>query len=76
MACLEFAFITWFFARDTSQQQLNTENFLQYICLENNRRDTPHLRAYLLDKGFKVPYTHKARPAAFGGVSTTTIGEI
>ena len=76
MACLEFAFITWFFARDTSQQQLNTENFLQYICLENNRRDTPHLRAYLLDKGFKVPYTHKARPAQFGGVSTTTIEEI
>jgi len=49
---------------------------LQYICLENNRRDTPHLRAYLLDKGFKVPYTHKARPAQFGGVSTITIGEI
>jgi hypothetical protein len=63
MACLEFSFITWFFARDTSQAQLTTDNFLKYICLENNRRDTPHLRAYLIEKGFILPFQKKARPA-------------
>jgi Putative amidoligase enzyme len=63
MACLEFSFITWFFARDTSQAQLNTENFLKYICLENNRRDTPYLRAYLIEKGFVLPFQQKPRPA-------------
>ena len=60
MACLEFAFISWFFARDTSQTQLTTANFLQYICLENNRRDTRFLRAYLESKNFVLPF--KAKP--------------
>jgi Putative amidoligase enzyme len=63
MACLEFSFISWFFARDTSQLQLNTANFLQYICLENNRRDTVHLREYLASKGFALPFI-KQLPAA------------
>ena len=60
MSCLEFSFIAWFFARDTSQQQLNTDNFLQYICLENNRHDTRYLRAYLHDKGWQLPFSPKA----------------
>ena len=59
MACLEFAFISWFFARDTSQTQLTTANFLQYICLENNRRDTRYLREYLTDKGYTLPFKPK-----------------
>jgi uncharacterized protein with NRDE domain len=63
MACLEFSFISWFFARDTSQLQLNTANFLQYICLENNRKDTAHLREYLAARGFALPFL-KQPPAA------------
>ena len=59
MACLEFAFISWFFARDTSQTQLTTANFLQYICLENNRRDTRYLREYLTEKGYTLPFKPK-----------------
>lgn len=59
MACLEFSFISWFFARDTSQTQLTTDNFLRYICLENNRRDTRFLRAYLEGKGFVLPFKSK-----------------
>jgi hypothetical protein len=76
MACLEFAYITWFFSRDTSQTQLTTQNFLKYICLENNRRDTAHLRAYLIDKGYQLPFQAKARPAADTINLTTTEGEI
>jgi hypothetical protein len=64
MACLEFAWITWFFCRDTSQAQLTTDNFLKYICLENNRRDTKFLRAYLISKNYQLPFHAKAAAAA------------
>ena len=78
MACLEFAFISWFFARDTSQTQLTTANFLQYICLENNRRDTRYLRAYLTDKGYTLPFKPKAdtRRATTNNQPTTNLEEI
>jgi len=78
MACLEFAFISWFFARDTSQTQLTTENFLQYICLENNRRDTRHLRAYLTDRGYALPFKPKTdtRRATTNNQPTTNLEEI
>ena len=74
MACLEFAFISWFFARDTSQTQLTTANFLQYICLENNRRDTRHLRDYLTEKGYTLPFKPKTdtRRATTNNQPTTT----
>lgn len=73
MACLEFAWITWFFARDTSQAQLTTQNFLKYICLQNNRRDTAHLRAYLIDKGYTLPFQARNNQAA---AQLTNEGEI
>jgi len=78
MACLEFSFISWFFARDTSQTQLTTANFLQYICLENNRRDTRYLRAYLTDKGYTLPFKPKAdtRRATTNNQPTTNLEEI
>jgi hypothetical protein len=77
MACLEFAYATWFFARDTSQTQLTSENFLKFICLENNRRDTAYLRAYLVEKGFVLPFATKPRPVAYGGsLTTSTTGEL
>lgn len=59
IACLEFTYQTWFFCRDTSQKQLTTQNFLKYICLENNRKDTRYLRAYLAGKGFVLPFQNK-----------------
>ena len=59
IACLEFTYQTWFFCRDTSQKQLTTANFLKYICLENNRKDTRYLRAYLAGKGFVLPFQNK-----------------
>jgi hypothetical protein len=59
IACLEFTYQTWFFCRDTSQKQLTTQNFLKYICLENNRKDTKFLRAYLAGKGFVLPFQNK-----------------
>ena len=59
IACLEFTYQTWFFCRDTSQKQLTTANFLKYICLENNRKDTRFLRAYLTSKGFVMPFQNK-----------------
>ena len=59
IACLEFTYQTWFFCRDTSQKQLTTDNFLKYICLENNRKDTKFLRAYLAGKGFVMPFQNK-----------------
>jgi hypothetical protein len=59
MACLEFTYATWFFCRDTSAKQLTTANFLKYICLENCRKDTRYLRAYLTSKGFSLPFVPK-----------------
>ena len=78
MACLEFSFISWFFARDTSQTQLTTANFLKYICLENNRRDTRHLRAYLTDKGYTLPFKPKTdtRRVTTNNQPTTNLEEI
>ena len=71
LSCLEFSFISWHFARDTSQKNLTTESFLKFICLENNRRDTRNLRAYLTAKGFTMPYKPKGRlPALL--ISDTT----
>ena len=59
IACLEFTYQTWFFCRDTSQKQLTTANFLKYICLENNRKDTRYLRAHLAGKNFVLPFQNK-----------------
>ena len=54
MACLEFTYMAWFFARDTGTQDLNIPNFLQYISKPDNRRDTKHLRSFLRSKGFSL----------------------
>lgn len=55
MACLEFTYATWFFCRDTSTKNLNTDHFLKFICANENRADTKFLRAYLKNKGFTLP---------------------
>jgi hypothetical protein len=55
MSCLEFTYATWFFCRDASTKNLTTENFLKFICANENRGDTKFLRAYLKNKGFDLP---------------------
>lgn len=60
MACLEFTFASWHFARVTPLHQLDTEHFLEFICRAENRKDTKNLRAYLLAKKFSHFYTQEA----------------
>ena len=55
MACLEFAYMSWFFSRDTGVGFLTTDEFIKYICKNNNRGDTRFLRRYLKEKGFVLP---------------------
>lgn len=54
IACLEFAYATWFFTRSASIQQLTTDHFIQFICQKEQRSETRYLRAYLKNKGFAV----------------------
>lgn len=63
LACLEFAFISWYFCRDTAASQLTIENFLGYISAPEWRHETASLRRYLWGKGFKV-WMPKKQPRA------------
>jgi len=58
MACLEFTYATWFFCRDASSNALTTDNFLKFICADQNKGDTKFLRDYLESKGFKLPISN------------------
>ena len=60
MACLEFSYASWFFARESSSKELNTDNFLKFISRSDNLSDTRNLRTYLLNKGFTIP-SHKLK---------------
>lgn len=51
MACLEFAYATYFFCKKASKAQLTTEHFLEHLCQPENLRDTKYLREYLDQKG-------------------------
>lgn len=52
MACLEFAYATYFFCKSTSKANLTTGAFLDFICKVDNLQDTKYLREYLEQKGF------------------------
>lgn len=54
LACLEFAFMSWYFTRDTTNNQLTTDNFLAFISKPEWRHESRYLRTYLWGKGFKV----------------------
>jgi hypothetical protein len=54
IACLEFAFMSWYFSRDTPANQLTSDNFLEYISRPEWRHETGYVRRYLWGKGFKV----------------------
>jgi hypothetical protein len=55
IACLEFTFASWYFAKDSGINDLTTDNFLKYICKPENRADTKYLREYLKQKNFDLP---------------------
>lgn len=52
MACLEFTRAAWLFSQERSQAEMVTSEFIKFICREDNRGDTKHLREYLTLKGF------------------------
>jgi len=54
MACLEFTYATWHFCKDAGIDQLTTEQFIQFICMPQNKSDTRFLRVYLKNKGFDM----------------------
>lgn len=55
IACLEFTYASWYFAKDSGINDLTTDNFLKYICKPENRGNTKFLREYLKDKNFAIP---------------------
>lgn len=54
MACLEFTFAAWHFAKQSSMNDLTTEAFMKFICADTNRNDTKFLRHYLKAKDFRA----------------------
>jgi hypothetical protein len=62
MACLEFAYASWFFARDTGVGELTSAKFIEYICQPNQRKDTKFLRQYLREKGYSIPKLALVKP--------------
>ena len=62
MACLEFTYASWHFARDTGIRNLTTEDFLAYISKPAQLSTTKFLRQYLQEKGFNIPAPVKQNP--------------
>jgi hypothetical protein len=62
MACLEFTYAAWFFCKDHGYNDLTTENFIKFICLDENKADTKYLRAYLKQHLFDIPEVPKQNP--------------
>jgi len=62
MACLEFTYASWFFTRDTGQQDLTSENFIKFICQPDQRKDTIYLRSFLRSKGFMLDKQAVVKP--------------
>lgn len=66
IACLEFAYISWFFARDCVD--MSTDAFIEFISRTEWRHETRYLRKYLLDKGY-TPWVPRAAPTVAEAVS-------
>lgn len=62
MACLEFTYASWHFAKETGIQNLTTEDFLSYISKPAQLKTTKFLREYLQGKGFNIPTPVKQNP--------------
>ena len=54
LACIEFAYMSWYFARDTTSEQLTSDNFLAYISKTERRHESRYVRKFLWNRGFKV----------------------
>lgn len=52
MAALEFAYISWYFTRDTGAYKLTVDNFIDYICQPRWRNETQFLRPYIIYRGY------------------------
>lgn len=50
IACLEFAYLSWFFARDCVT--MDTEHFIAFISKPEWRHESKYLRDYLTKKGY------------------------
>ena len=59
MACLEFSYNSWFFARDMGVTELTEAKFLDYICQPSRLKHTKFLREYLRSKNFILPIKDK-----------------
>lgn len=55
MACLEFTWLSYWFARQTSITQLGTEDFIKWISQPENKRESRYLRQMLAAKGLMPP---------------------
>jgi len=55
IACLEFTYASWYFAKESGINDLTTDNFIKFICKQENRSDTKFLREYLKQKNFDLP---------------------
>lgn len=62
MACLEFTWLSYWFARQTSITRLGTEDFIKWISQPKNKRESRYLRQMLAAKGLMPP--QKAAPNA------------
>lgn len=62
MACLEFTYASWHFARDTGINNLGIDDFLKYISQPAQLKTTKFLRGYLQEKGFSIPAPVKKNP--------------
>lgn len=76
MACLEFTYASWHFARDTGIRNLTTEDFLSYISKPAQLKTTKFLREYLQGKGFSIPAPVRKNPRIETPAETTQAVEI
>jgi len=54
MACLEFTYATWHFTKQAGMRTLTIQDFINFICMPENLKDTKYLRAYLKAQHFDV----------------------
>lgn len=55
LACMELAYMSWFFCRDTAAELITPAQFMQYIQRAENSKESGYLRAYLIAKGVLAP---------------------
>ena len=64
MACLEFTWLSYWFARQTAISHLGTEDFIKFISMPQNKKESRYLRRLLAAKGMMPAPKGKPAPAA------------